>query len=40
MSHELTLTRPKDTAKNGEHSYLKFVRPSVEKILNLLHGFK
>ena len=41
-SYELRLIRSQTQHKNPEHTYLKFLTPliSVEKIVNLLHGFK
>jgi hypothetical protein len=42
-SHELRLIRPQTQHKNLQHMYLKFLTSpvaSVEKIVNLLHGFK
>jgi hypothetical protein len=42
-NHELKLIRPQTQHKNPEHTYLKFLTPltpSVEKIVNLLHGLK
>jgi hypothetical protein len=43
MSHELRLIRPQTQHTNPEHTYLKFLtplRPSMEKTVHLLHGFK
>jgi len=34
-SHELRLIRPKTSHKTPEHTYLKFLTPSLEKIRNL-----
>lgn len=34
-SHEFRLTRPRTQQKELEHTYLKFLTPSVEKIVNL-----
>jgi hypothetical protein len=33
--HELRLIRPQTQHKNPEHMYLKFLTPSVEKIVDL-----
>jgi hypothetical protein len=41
-SHELRLIRPQTHHKYSEHTHLKFLtplNPSVQKVLNLLHGF-
>ena len=40
---KLKLIRPQTQHKSPQHMYLKFLMPlapSVEKIVNLLHGFK
>jgi len=36
-SHELKLNRQH---KKSEHTHLKFLRPSLEKIVDLLHEFE
>jgi len=41
--HALITTRPQTQHKNPEHTHLKLLTPltsSLEKIVNLLHGFK
>jgi len=37
-SHELRLTRPQTQHTKPDHTYLKLLTPSVEKIVNL-YGF-
>jgi len=43
QNHELRLIRPQTQHKAPEDTYLKFLTPltpSVEKVVDLLHGFK